>query len=91
MIYSLPAAPAVHVIQSHPGPQQQLTPAKWRRETPSITFDDSDMIGLTLPHIDPLVVELRVNRFTIERILIDQGSTSEVMYYKTFINLGFNE
>ena len=28
MIYSFPAAPTVHAIQSHPVPQQQLAPAK---------------------------------------------------------------
>ncbi|CAL5413954.1 unnamed protein product [Camellia sinensis] len=91
MIYSLPKPPTVHAIQSHPVPQKQLTSAKRPREAPSITFDDSDLIDITVPHIDPLVIELRVNRFTVEHVLIDQGSTSEVMYYKTFIKLGFNE
>lgn len=46
---------------------------------------------MTFPHIDPLVIELRVNRFTVERVLIDLGSTSKVMYYKTFTKLGFSE
>ncbi|XP_028075689.1 uncharacterized protein LOC114277927 [Camellia sinensis] len=85
MIYSLPISSAVHTIQSNPDPQNQLTPAG------SITFDDSDLARVTLPHTDPLVIELRVNRFTVERVLIDPGSISEVMYYKTFINLGFSE
>ncbi|XP_028065577.1 uncharacterized protein LOC114268587 [Camellia sinensis] len=91
MIYSLPTPSAVHTIQTHPASQKQLTPVKRPHEAPSITFDNSDRIGITVPHIDPLVIELCVNRFTIERVLIDQGSTSEVMYYKTFIKLGLNE
>ena len=78
MKYSLPMSSAVHTIQSNPDPQNQLTPAKRPHEAPSIAFDDSDLAGATLPHIDPLVIELRVNRFTVERILIDPGSTSEV-------------
>jgi len=32
-----------------------------------------------------------MNRFTVERVLIDQGSTSEIMYYKTFVILGFTD
>ncbi|XP_028069020.1 uncharacterized protein LOC114271605 [Camellia sinensis] len=91
MIYSLLTTSVVHTIQSHPNPHKQITPAKRPHEAASITFDDSNLASVTLPHIDPLVIELRVNRFTVERVLIDQGSTSEVMYYKTFIKLGFTE
>ncbi|XP_028096897.1 uncharacterized protein LOC114296770 [Camellia sinensis] len=89
MIYSLPTPRTIHAIQS--ASQKQRTQTKQPHEAQSIIFDDSDLIGITLPHIDPLVIVLHVNRFTIERILIDQGSTSEVMYYETFIKLSFNE
>ena len=88
MIYSLPMLSTVHTIQSNLDPQNQLTPTKRPHEAASIAFDDSDLAGVTLPHIDPLVIELRVNRFTVEHVLIDPGSTSEVMYYKTFTKLG---
>jgi len=91
MIYSLPSTSAIHTIQLHPNPHKQNTPVKRSHEAAIITFDNSDLAGVTLPHIDPLVVELRVKRFTVERVLIDQGSTSEVMYYKTFIKLDFTE
>ncbi|XP_028064385.1 uncharacterized protein LOC114267548 [Camellia sinensis] len=84
-------ASAVHTIQSHPRPQRQFTPAKRPHEVANIAFDDSDLAGIILPHIDPLVIELRINRFTVKCVLIDQGSTLEVMYYKTFVNLGFTE
>ncbi|XP_028066579.1 uncharacterized protein LOC114269461 [Camellia sinensis] len=91
MIYGLPTASAVHAIQSHPNTQKHITPAKRPHEAVSITFDDFDLVGVTFPYIDPLVIELRVNRFTVERVLIDHGSTSEVMYYKTFIKLWLTE
>lgn len=81
----------MHTIQSNPDPQTQLTLAKRPHEALSITFDNPDLVGVTLPHIDPLVIELRVNRFIIERVLIDPGSTLEVMYYKTFTKLGLFE
>ncbi|XP_028052009.1 uncharacterized protein LOC114256543 [Camellia sinensis] len=91
MIYSLQMSSVVHTIQSNPDPQNLLTPAKRPHEAASIAFDDSDLARVTLPHVDPLVIELRVNQFTVERVLIDPGSTSEVMYYKTFTKLGFSE
>ncbi|XP_028060640.1 uncharacterized protein LOC114264247 [Camellia sinensis] len=37
-----------------------------------------------MPHNDALVVTLRVKDFDIKRILIDQGSSVEIMYYDAF-------
>ncbi|XP_028057526.1 uncharacterized protein LOC114261450 [Camellia sinensis] len=68
-----------------------LTPTKRPHDTRRISFDDSDLVGVTHPHTDPLVIELRVNKFTIERVLIDHGNTSEIMYHKTFVKLGFTD
>ncbi|XP_028084375.1 uncharacterized protein LOC114285534 [Camellia sinensis] len=91
MIYSLPSSAEVHTSQLQPSLYRPITPAKRPYETGRISFNDTDLVGVTLPHTDPLVIELRVNRFTIERVLIDQGSTSEVMYYKTFVKFGFTD
>ncbi|XP_028056590.1 uncharacterized protein LOC114260637 [Camellia sinensis] len=89
MIYSLPTASEVHTIQLQSSPHNPITLVKSPHEIARISFDDTDLVGVTLPHTDPLVISLRVNRFTIECVLIDQGSTSEVMYYETFVQLGF--
>ncbi|XP_028063431.1 uncharacterized protein LOC114266716 [Camellia sinensis] len=67
MIYDLPTPLAVYVIQA---PQKQRTPSKQPHEAPSIIFNDSDLIGVTLLHSDPLVIELHVNRFVVERVFI---------------------
>ncbi|XP_028123312.1 uncharacterized protein LOC114320357 [Camellia sinensis] len=91
MIYNLPSSAEVHIIQLQPGLPKPITPAKRPYETSRISFDDTDLDRVTLPHADPLVIELRVNRFTVERVLIDQGSTLEIMYYKTFVKLGFTD
>ncbi|XP_028092535.1 uncharacterized protein LOC114292710 [Camellia sinensis] len=91
MIYSLPAPLTVHTNQSHPVPREQHTPTKRPKKAQSIAFNDSVLVGMTISHIDPLIIRLRVNQFTVERILVDLGSTSEVMYYETLIKLGFNE
>ncbi|XP_028054373.1 uncharacterized protein LOC114258601 [Camellia sinensis] len=91
MIYSLPLSVEVHTVQSQPSVPKPITPTKRPYETRRISFDDIDLAGVTLPHTDPLVVELRMNKFTVQRILIDQRSTSEIMYYKTFVKLDFTD
>ncbi|XP_028060634.1 uncharacterized protein LOC114264238 [Camellia sinensis] len=91
MVYSMPASLEVHTVQLSSGSHSPMTPMKQPHDTGRISFDDSDLIEVTHPHIDPFVIEPRINKFTIERVLIDQGSTLELMYYKTFIKLGFTD
>ncbi|XP_028126322.1 uncharacterized protein LOC114323059 [Camellia sinensis] len=88
MIYSLPSSDEIQTVQLQPSHYRPITPAKRPYETGRISFDDADLVGVTLPHIDPLVIKLHINRFTIERVLIDQGSTSEIMYHNAFVKLG---
>lgn len=89
--YSLPTSSEVHTIQLQSSSHSRATPAKRPHETGRISFDDSDLIRITHSHTDPLVIELHVNKFTIKRVFIDQGSTLEIMYYKTFVKLGFTD
>lgn len=57
------------------------------KATNVLSFSDRDLARLHCPHNDALVVTLRVKNFNIKRILIDQGSSCEIMYYKTFKQL----
>ncbi|XP_028063472.1 uncharacterized protein LOC114266745 [Camellia sinensis] len=91
MIYIMLPPTQVHTIQLQPSPSQPFTPAKRPHETGKISFDDTDLEGVTLPQDDALVVELRIHRFVVERVLIDQGSTLEIIYYKTFLKLSFTD
>ncbi|XP_028121367.1 uncharacterized protein LOC114318628 [Camellia sinensis] len=91
MIHNLLLSAEIQTIQLQPSLQRLITPAERPHETGRISFNDTDLVGVTLPHADPLVIEPRVNRFTTECVLIDQGSTLEIMYYKTFVKLGFTD
>lgn len=44
---------------------------------------------MQFPHNDALVITLRIHKATVKRILEDQGSVAEVMYYSLFKRLGF--
>ncbi|GAV87201.1 hypothetical protein CFOL_v3_30627, partial [Cephalotus follicularis] len=43
--------------------------------------------GVRLPHDDPVVVTLLVELFTMKRILIDNGSSADILYKHAFDQL----
>ncbi|GAV82664.1 LOW QUALITY PROTEIN: hypothetical protein CFOL_v3_26115, partial [Cephalotus follicularis] len=51
-----------------------------------ITFS-ADYEGVRLPHDDPVVVTLLVELFTMKRILIDSGSSADILYKHAFDQL----
>ena len=53
-------------------------------EPRSITFIKADLEQVQHPHIDHLVVQLRVHNNNCKRILVDISSSVEVMYYDLF-------
>ncbi|XP_030931293.1 uncharacterized protein LOC115957232 [Quercus lobata] len=55
--------------------------------SPLLGFSDEDKIGTIQSHDDALVVTLRIGGYDIKRILVDQGSTVEVMYPDLFKGL----
>jgi hypothetical protein len=53
-----------------------------------IFFSDEDLRDVQTPHEDPLVIKLRIGDSDVKRVLIDQGSCSEIMYSDLFHGLG---
>ncbi|GAV75731.1 hypothetical protein CFOL_v3_19208, partial [Cephalotus follicularis] len=52
-----------------------------------ISFSEVDYEGVRLPHDDPVVVTLMVELFTTKRILIDSGSSTDILYKHAFDQL----
>ena len=50
----------------------------------TITFSDSDMEGCQHPHDDPLVIRVVVANKTVHRILIDNGSSTDIVFASVF-------
>ncbi|GAV80416.1 LOW QUALITY PROTEIN: hypothetical protein CFOL_v3_23877, partial [Cephalotus follicularis] len=71
--------------------QQEETTAAHRLITGGdeevITFSEVDFEGVRLPHDDPVVVTLLVELFTMKRILIDSGSSADILYKHSFDQL----
>lgn len=64
----------------------ELDPAvkRARKEKPKIWFSDEDLEGVQLPHNDPLLLTLRLKNFLVRWVLVDPGSSSEILYYNCF-------
>ena len=58
-----------------------------RLET-AITFSDSDLEGWQHPHDDPLVIREVVANKTIHRVLVDNGSSTDIIFASAFNKMG---
>ncbi|KAG5541026.1 hypothetical protein RHGRI_021048 [Rhododendron griersonianum] len=56
-----------------------------------ITFTEQDLEGLSLPHNDALVLSIPFQRKMVRRVLVDQGSSAEILYYSAFQALGLSK
>ena len=56
-------------------------PKRARVELPLVmSFSDEDKIGTIQPHDDALMITLRIGSYDVKRVMVDQGSTAEIMY-----------
>ena len=62
--------------------------SKLPRLDTAITFSDSDLEGCQHPHDDPLVIRAVVAHKTIHQILVDNGSSVDIIFASTFDQMG---
>lgn len=72
------------------GPDSKLLRAedvsKWTN-----TVTKRDLETVQIPHTDALVVTVQIGIHDVKRVLVDQGSSVEVMYYDLFTKLDLPE
>jgi hypothetical protein len=74
------------------GGSAQMAPFPLKKESAEqIVLDDQDLEGVQLPYSDALVITLRIGEFDVKRILIDPGSSIEIMYESLFRGLGLGK
>ena len=61
-----------------------------RRESPIIGFSEKDARRLHHPHDDALVVSIRVGDYNVHRMLVDNGSSADILYYPAFQQMRIN-
>ena len=52
-----------------------------REDEPAIVFIDGDARRLHHPHDDAIVITLAIANYTTKRVLIDNGSSADILYY----------
>ena len=62
--------------------------SKLPRLDTDITFSDSDLERCQHPHDDPLVIRAVVANKTIHRVLVDNGSSADIIFASAFDKLG---
>ncbi|XP_028081084.1 uncharacterized protein LOC114282575 [Camellia sinensis] len=73
-----PASKKVHIV-----PKSPLC---------TISFTRKDLEGIQHPHTDALIITMGIGkRFDIKRVLIDQGSAADILYYDLFRKLSLSK
>ena len=62
--------------------------SKLPRLDTAITFSDSDLEGCQHPHDNPLVIRVVVANKTIHRVLVDNGSSADIIFASAFNKMG---
>ena len=52
-----------------------------------MSFNEGDARGVKQPHNDPLVIMLNIEGFNTKRILLDNGSSADIIYLPAFQQL----
>ncbi|XP_027911682.1 uncharacterized protein LOC114170403 [Vigna unguiculata] len=61
------------------------------RLMPPITFTNDDFKAPDPDHDDPMVISIEVAEYGIGKVLVDQGSSVNILYWKTFQRMNLSE
>ncbi|XP_017420406.2 uncharacterized protein LOC108330432 [Vigna angularis] len=64
---------------------------KPRRSLPPITFSDEDFHAPDPDQDDPMVITAEIERYGISKVLVDRGSSVNILYWKTFQQMDTSE
>ena len=65
--------------------------SKLLRIDTTITFSDSDLEECQHPHDDPLVIRAIVANTTVHRVLVDNGSSDDIIFASAFDKMGIGK
>jgi len=62
-----------------------------RPHIPPITFTDDDFTAIDPAQDDPMVITVEIDKFAIAKVLVDQGSSVDILYWDTFKKMQISE
>lgn len=63
-------------------------PKLFRGEAADITFTEDDARHVHHPHNDALVIKALIGGFNVHRVLVDNGSSVNILAYDTYQKMG---
>ena len=64
-----------------------ITHSHHRRRMPHIVFTDDDFHGLDHQQDDPMVITVEIENCAVKKVLVDQGSSVDILYWATYQKL----
>ncbi len=87
-----PIAGTINVIGgASAGGSAQRVSLKHPRTAEVISFSDEDLEGVETPHDDAVVISMIANKFDVKRVLVDNGSSANILYYHAYQKMGLPE
>ena len=78
-----------HLRSFRPGETLEMqTGSKLPRLDTTITFSDADLEGCQHPHDDPLVIRVVMANKMVHRVMIDNGSSADIIFTSAFDKMG---
>ncbi|KAK1258855.1 hypothetical protein QJS04_geneDACA018709 [Acorus gramineus] len=69
--------------------EARLITKRSKAEDPGlISFSDDDLADVSIPHSDALVITLRIANYDIKRVLIDIGSSANILFMQPYLKMG---
>jgi translation elongation factor P/translation initiation factor 5A len=56
-----------------------------------ITFIKTDIMLVSFPHTDAMVIAAHIDKWDVMRVLVDNESQVEIMFLSTFEQMGFDK
>nr|XP_023911372.1 uncharacterized protein LOC112022985 [Quercus suber] len=72
------------------GPADGFSAKSGTKRSPVIGFLEEDARCLHHPHDDALIVSLQVGDYNLHRVLVDNGSSADILYYLACQQMGIN-
>ena len=68
---------------------QEKKPRTWKDE--AISFNLEDLEGVHTPHDDEIVITTTIYNHVVKKVLFNNGSASDVLYYDAMKKLGISD
>lgn len=60
------------------------------RKSATVSFSKRDVRGVLASDNDPMVIKVYIQEWSVKRVLIDTGSSADVLYWTAFKGMGMD-